>query len=172
MGERVAPSESEREMEVAAPIQKLRGKTDLREKAPSAICRSQASTLSRSPSGSTPRRASHEKYQSPFLTAAPRNGRTAAGGLPLEMKVSYGSPLDAKEQVKQAIDIVDLVGSFIPLRRQGRNFVGLCPWHDDSRPSLQVNQERQSFKCWVCDIGGDIFSFMMKMEGVEFREAL
>ncbi|MGA2035485.1 MAG: DNA primase [Thermoguttaceae bacterium] len=89
-----------------------------------------------------------------------------------EMTVSYGSPLDAKEQVKQAIDIVDLVGSFIPLRRQGRNFVGLCPWHDDSRPSLQVNQERQSFKCWVCDIGGDIFSFIMKMEGVEFREAL
>ena len=58
------------------------------------------------------------------------------------------------------------------MRRQGRNYVGLCPWHDDSRPSLQVNPERQSFKCWVCDIGGDVFSFVMKMEGVEFREAL
>jgi DNA primase len=79
---------------------------------------------------------------------------------------------DTKEQVKQAIDIVDLVGGHIQLRRQGRNFVGLCPWHDDSKPSLQVNPERQSFKCWVCDIGGDVFSFVMKMEGVEFREAL
>ncbi|MAT70911.1 MAG: DNA primase [Planctomycetaceae bacterium] len=79
---------------------------------------------------------------------------------------------DAKEQVRQAIDIVDLVGGYIALRRQGRNFVGLCPWHDDSKPSLQVNQQRQSFKCWVCDIGGDIFSFIMKAEGVEFREAL
>jgi DNA primase len=89
-----------------------------------------------------------------------------------ETAVSGGMTFDTKEQVKQAIDIVDLVGSHIQLRRQGRNFVGLCPWHDDSKPSLQVNPERQSFKCWVCDIGGDVFSFVMKMEGVEFREAL
>lgn len=88
------------------------------------------------------------------------------------MTVSFGSPLDAKELVRQAIDIVDLVGRFIQLRRQGRIYVGLCPWHEDSRPSLQVNPERQSWKCWVCDIGGDIFSFVMKMEGVSFPEAL
>ena len=88
-----------------------------------------------------------------------------------ELPVSSGS-FDIKERVKQAVDIVDLVGSHIPLRRQGRNYVGHCPWHDDSRPSLQVNPERQSFKCWVCDIGGDVFSFVMKAEGVEFREAL
>jgi DNA primase len=86
--------------------------------------------------------------------------------------VSFGPAFDAKEQVRQAIDIVDLVSSYVQLRRQGRNFVGLCPWHDDSRPSLQVNPERQSFKCWVCDIGGDVFSFVMKAEGLEFREAL
>lgn len=79
---------------------------------------------------------------------------------------------DAKEQVRQAIDIVDLVGSYMALRRQGRGYVAVCPWHDDTRPSLQVNPERQSFKCWVCDIGGDIFSFLMRMEGLEFREAL
>jgi DNA primase len=79
---------------------------------------------------------------------------------------------DVKERVKQAIDIVDLVGSYMSLRRQGRNFVGLCPWHDDSKPSLQVNQDRQTFKCWVCNLGGDIFSFLMQKEGVEFREAL
>lgn len=79
---------------------------------------------------------------------------------------------DAKEQIRQAIDIVDLVGSYVALRRQGRGYVALCPWHDDSRPSLQVNPERQSFKCWVCDIGGDIFSFLMRTEGIEFREAL
>ena len=85
--------------------------------------------------------------------------------------VSSGS-LDAKEQVRQAVDIVDLVGHYIQLRRQGRGYVGLCPWHDDSRPSLQVNPERQSFKCWVCDIGGDVFSFIMQMEGASFREAL
>ena len=86
--------------------------------------------------------------------------------------MSLGPGFDAKEQVRQAVDIVDLVGSYVQLRRQGRNFVGLCPWHDDSRPSLQVNPDRQSFKCWVCDIGGDVFSFVMKAEGLEFREAL
>jgi DNA primase len=89
-----------------------------------------------------------------------------------ERTVSGELSFDTKERVKQAIDIVDLVGSHIALRRQGRIFVGLCPWHDDTRPSLQVNPDRQSFKCWVCDVGGDVFSFVMKMEGVEFREAL
>jgi DNA primase len=85
--------------------------------------------------------------------------------------VSFGTH-DTKEQIKAAVDIVDLVGQYIPLRREGRGYKGLCPWHDDSRPSLQVNPDRQSFKCWVCDIGGDVFSFLMKMEGIEFREAL
>src|SRR3972149_910507 len=89
-----------------------------------------------------------------------------------ELTVSGGLSFDTKERVKQAIDIVDLVGSHIQLRRQGRNYVGICPWHDDTRPSLQVNPERQSFKCWVCDIGGDVFTWIMKTEGVEFREAL
>jgi DNA primase len=86
--------------------------------------------------------------------------------------VSFGGANDAKEQVRQAVDIVDLVGSYVQLRRQGRNYVGLCPWHDDSRPSLQVNPDRQSFKCWVCDYGGDVFSFVMRAENMEFREAL
>jgi DNA primase len=86
--------------------------------------------------------------------------------------MSFGPAFDAKEQVRQAIDIVDLVGSYVQLRRSGRNFVGLCPWHDDSKPSLQVNPDRQSFKCWVCDYGGDVFSFIMRAENLEFREAL
>lgn len=86
--------------------------------------------------------------------------------------MSLSNLQDAKEQVRQAVDIVELVGGYIALRRQGRGYVGLCPWHDDSRPSLQVNPERQSWKCWVCDVGGDIFSFIMKAERLEFREAL
>ncbi len=82
------------------------------------------------------------------------------------------SSFDDKERIRQAVDIVDLVGGYLQLRREGRGYKALCPWHDDSRPSLQVNPDRQSFKCWVCDIGGDIFSFIMKMENVEFREAM
>src|SRR5208283_872637 len=90
-----------------------------------------------------------------------------------ETKVAFDSSFDAKEQVRQALDIVDLLGKYnLQLRRQGRGYVTHCPWHDDTRPSLQVNPERQSWKCWPCDIGGDIFSFVMKMEGVDFPEAL
>ena len=79
---------------------------------------------------------------------------------------------DAKEQVRAASDIVDVVGSYLNLRRQGRQYVSLCPWHDDSRPSFQINPQRQSWRCWVCGIGGDVFSFVMKRESMDFREAL
>ena len=88
------------------------------------------------------------------------------------MTMSFGQNNDAREQVRLAVNIVDLVGSYMPLRRQGANFVGLCPWHPDTKPSLQVNEARQSWKCWVCNDGGDIFSFTMKREGIDFREAL
>jgi DNA primase len=79
---------------------------------------------------------------------------------------------DLKERVRDAVDIVELIGTYISLRRSGKGLVGLCPWHDDSRPSLQVNPDRQTFRCWVCNLGGDAFSFLMKMEKLEFREAL
>lgn len=79
---------------------------------------------------------------------------------------------EIKEQIKDATDIVELVGRYIPLRRSGRIYVGRCPWHDDSKPSLQVNPERQSYKCWVCDLGGDVFSFIQQIEKVDFKESL
>ena len=86
--------------------------------------------------------------------------------------MSQASAIDTKEQVREATDIVELIGSSLTLRREGRQYRGICPWHDDSRPSLQVNPERQSWKCWVCDIGGDAFSFVMKRDGLSFPEAL
>ena len=86
--------------------------------------------------------------------------------------MSFVSNQDAKERIRQAIDIVDLIGRDLPLRRQGRLMVALCPWHDDTKPSLQVNPDRQSWKCWVCNLGGDIFNFVMQREKVSFPEAL
>lgn len=86
--------------------------------------------------------------------------------------MSIGPAFDVKEQIKRAVDIVDLVGESIPLRREGRAYKGLCPWHDDSRPSLHINPERQTFRCFVCNIGGDVFTFVEKRENVTFREAL
>lgn len=84
----------------------------------------------------------------------------------------FDSSNDAKEQVRQATDIVDLVGSYVEMRRQGRNWVARCPFHDDRRPSLNVNAERQTWRCWVCNIGGDCFEWVMQKERVDFRDAL
>ena len=79
---------------------------------------------------------------------------------------------DLKERVRSAVDIVDVIGSSLTLQPKGRLYVGQCPWHDDRSPSLQVNRERQSWKCWPCDIGGDVFSFVMRRDGVDFVTAL
>lgn len=86
--------------------------------------------------------------------------------------MSFAIDNEVKDRVRLAINIVDLMSSYMELRRQGRGFVAVCPFHDDRRPSLQVNPDRQIWKCWVCDIGGDVFSFVMKKEGVSFPEAL
>lgn len=81
---------------------------------------------------------------------------------------------DFKELVRSRTDIVQLVGERVALqsRHGGRELVGLCPFHDDHDPSLRVNPERQSYKCWACGEGGDCFAFVQKIENVEFREAL
>jgi DNA primase len=86
--------------------------------------------------------------------------------------VSFLIDNDLKDRVRTAVDIVELLGSYMELRRQGRGYVARCPWHDDQKPSLQVNPERQIWKCWVCDLGGDVFSYVMQREGVSFPEAL
>ncbi|WP_231742287.1 DNA primase [Stieleria varia] len=79
---------------------------------------------------------------------------------------------DLKERVRSAVDIVDVIGSSLSLQPKGRLYVTQCPWHNDQSPSLQVNRERQSWKCWPCDIGGDVFSFVMRRDGVDFFTAL
>ena len=86
--------------------------------------------------------------------------------------MTFVADLELKERVRTAIDIVDLVGASLELRRQGRNYVARCPWHDDRRPSMMINVERQTWRCWVCDIGGDAFSFVMRRDGVSFPEAM
>lgn len=86
--------------------------------------------------------------------------------------MSFDSSFDDKERIRQALSIEEVVGNYLELRRQGSAFSAVCPWHDDHRPSLQINPARQSWKCWVCDIGGDIFSFVMRRENVEFGEAM
>ncbi len=85
-----------------------------------------------------------------------------------------GLPSDIKELVRVRTDIVSLIGESLTLHSQrgGRLFKALCPFHDDHNPSMEVNPERQTYRCWSCNEGGDCFSWVMKYEGLGFREAL
>ena len=78
----------------------------------------------------------------------------------------------AKEEIRRSADIVELVGQFVQLRKAGRNFVGLCPFHAEKDPSFTVNPERQTFHCFGCKKGGDIFAFWMEYHSATFPEAL
>ena len=77
-----------------------------------------------------------------------------------------------KAAIKNAVDIVALVSEYLPLRRAGSKFKALCPFHDDHNPSLEINPARQSFKCWSCSAGGDVFDFVKNYEHVDFPEAM
>jgi DNA primase len=76
------------------------------------------------------------------------------------------------EEVRSRADIVEIVGAHVRLRRAGRNFVGLCPFHNEKTPSFTVNLERGFFHCFGCGVGGTVFDFLMKIEGLTFPEAL
>ncbi len=76
------------------------------------------------------------------------------------------------QQVKEACDIVDVVGSYISLRPSGKVFKGVCPFHDDHRPSLQVDPQKQRYACYACNNYGDVIKFVQEFEHVGFREAL
>ncbi len=79
---------------------------------------------------------------------------------------------DLVTRVKEANDIVDVVGSYLALRPVGGTFKGLCPFHDDNRPSFDVDPRRQRFRCWSCNKFGDVFTFIQEHDRVSFPEAL
>jgi DNA primase len=76
------------------------------------------------------------------------------------------------EQVRHANDVVDVIGSYFPLKRAGANFRALCPFHKEKTPSFNVNPSRQIWHCFGCGAGGDVFSFVMKYESLDFMAAV
>ncbi|MBI2034080.1 MAG: DNA primase [Candidatus Liptonbacteria bacterium] len=76
------------------------------------------------------------------------------------------------EQIKEKLDIVDFLRNYLSLQSAGKNFKGLCPFHKEKTPSFMVSRDRQSWHCFGCGLGGDIFAFLMRYENLEFGEAL
>ena len=84
--------------------------------------------------------------------------------------VQYSSEL--KEEIRAANDIVDVVSQYVTLKRSGRNFFGLCPFHREKSPSFSVSPDRQYFHCFGCHKGGDVFSFVSEIEKLSFRDTI
>jgi DNA primase len=81
-------------------------------------------------------------------------------------------PDHIKEEVKAAADIVEVVSDYVKLRRTGSNFMGLCPFHNEKSPSFNVSPQIGIYKCFGCGESGDVFSFVMKQDGISFTEAI
>ncbi|UCD63788.1 MAG: DNA primase [Candidatus Zixiibacteriota bacterium] len=81
-------------------------------------------------------------------------------------------PQETIEQIRQAIDIVQLVGEYIRLKKRGRNFLALCPFHTEKTPSFTVSSDKQIYHCFGCGKGGNVYSFLMEHEKMSFIEAV
>lgn len=77
-----------------------------------------------------------------------------------------------KEEIRSANDIVDVISQYVTLKRSGRNFFGLCPFHKEKSPSFSVSADRQYFHCFGCHKGGDVFTFISEIERISFKESL
>ena len=89
-----------------------------------------------------------------------------------EIAVARMIPEEFVAEVTQRLDIADVVGAYVNLRKQGRNLIGLCPFHNEKTPSFSVSQEKQIFYCFGCHKGGNALKFLMAIEGLTFPEAV
>ncbi|NPA94502.1 MAG: DNA primase [Thermodesulfobacteria bacterium] len=80
-------------------------------------------------------------------------------------------PEDILQTIRETADIRQVVQEFVPLKKRGKNWVGLCPFHSDKDPSFTVNEDKQIFYCFGCGEGGNVFKFLMKIQGISFPEA-
>ena len=76
------------------------------------------------------------------------------------------------DRVKSALNIVDIIGEFVSLKKEGSGYVGICPFHPDTHPSMKVSPARQTFKCFACGKGGDVIAFIEKHKIFHSRKLL
>ena len=81
-------------------------------------------------------------------------------------------PQEIIDEVLSRVDIVDVIGRYVPLKRQGQNYTGLCPFHNEKTPSFSVSPGKQIFHCFGCGMGGNVFKFLMEIEHLTFPEAV
>src|SRR5947209_19560903 len=92
----------------------------------------------------------------------------------LRASMEVNQHMDLAEHVKSSVDIVRVAGEYVRLKRAGAGprYTGLCPFHTEKSPSFSVHSTHQFYKCFGCGAGGDVFTFVMQMEGLSFFEAL
>ena len=79
---------------------------------------------------------------------------------------------DLANTIRGKVDIVDIIGERIPLTAKGKNYFGVCPFHDDTNPSMSVSREKQIYTCFSCHATGNVFTFLMNYEHMDFKEVL
>lgn len=80
-------------------------------------------------------------------------------------------PEETIQQIKQGVEIADVIGEYVQLKKQGRNYFGLCPFHGENSPSFSVSPEKQIYHCFGCGAGGNAFTFLMEIDQIPFQEA-
>src|SRR5947209_17589979 len=81
-------------------------------------------------------------------------------------------PADLLQKIKDAVNLIEVVGEHVVLRKSGSNYTGLCPFHSERTPSFSVSEQKQVYHCYGCKAGGDVVSFVMQMHGMGFADAV
>ena len=79
---------------------------------------------------------------------------------------------DLATSIREKTDIVEIIGERLPLVKKGKNYWGVCPFHDDNNPSMSVSRDKQIYKCFSCGAAGNVFNFLMNYDHMDFKEAL
>ncbi len=76
------------------------------------------------------------------------------------------------EKIRTSLDIVEIIGEYVQLKKQGRNYFAVCPFHNEHTPSFSVSPDKQIFHCFGCGVGGNVYTFIMEIEGMSFIETV